>query len=478
MSKRCTLILLLGGLVTSALSWAELPLGEKPDASTSDVATQATEQPAAKVAPPIPAEVLKIGEITAKFGKLDGTCTTWNIGCVPAGDTITRDEGGVRSALAKYHIGFIGFFSGTGGYNFAQAPQNPQVYNYEKPDWDTGALMWVTYNFPSATKMQFVTGGIFQRTSYSGIAGYNIFRPTNAYLHQELFNGKLAYTIGWLNNDTFVYGGYIAGNLASGTLGVNAVIPYEVGMGYTPYIAPAVVLKYKFKNGLYAIADIQRSQDPNGTRAGQERDKLGFRLIPHGDGALYMPEIGYQKVAAPGVKEIWFRATGFYNASHYQDYSSVNDVYTGVKGHNGAGSVVFEQQITQPDKYLAYRGLYWTATTQGALPDYNVYEAYYQFALYSLGLFHSRPLDLMIFNVNRTQFSRTVLNTFQQLPHSSGAQMGVPAYDDSTSISGTYGYHICPGTSLNAIFSYTRHPTFAPKLDNPVTGILKLNFNF
>jgi porin len=247
-------------------------------------------------------------------------------------------------------------------------------------------------------------------------------------------------------------------------------------MGFTPFHTPTFNIKYTFKNGLYVIADVARSNDPAGLEKTIRRDQAGFRLFTHGDGALYMPEIGYKKAAAPGVKEVWFRATGFYNATRYQDYSSVQAVVNGTKARNGAGSVVFEHQITQPDKYLAYRGLYWTATAQAALPDVDVYQGYYQLALYSIGLLHSRPLDIMILNVNRTQFSRTVLNTFQQLPHSYGAQLGVPTYDDSTAISGTYGYHLRPGTVLSGLVSYAKHPTFAPRLSNPVTGVVSLMF--
>lgn len=472
MIKRSMLLLVLASLVAPTLSWAQSAIAEAPAVSTTDAAPEATHS-APQIVPPIPEEIMKIGALSAKFDKLNGICNTWNIGCMTVGDTITRDEGGVRSWLAKRNIGVIGLAVSNFGYNFLQAPQNPQVYNDEKPDWGATIDEFVTYNVPSK-KMQFLVGTEWLNSSYSGIAGPNIFRIVNAYLYQSLLNGRLSYTIGYMGNDTTVYGGYIAGNLATGTLGVNAVIPYEIGMAFNPFDAPTVNVKYQFKNGLYGIAAVQRSIDPRGVETDIRRDQAGFRLLPHGIGALYMPEIGYKKAAAPGKKEVWVRATGWYNSSHYQDYSSPQDVLTGVKGHNGAASLVFEQQITQPDKYLPYRGIYWTATTQWASPHMNVYQQYYQVALYAIGLSRKRPLDMMILNVNRTQFSRTVLNTFEQLPHSFGAQLGVSTFDDATAVSGTYGYHLLPGTILTGMLAYTRHPAFAPKLDNPFTGKVQI----
>ncbi len=475
-----TMILLFAGIMTS-VSWGQLPLEKKPDMSTEatkvETPQEAANSGATQPAPEIPAEILTIGAVGAKFDKLDGICSTWNIGCPTAGDTITRDEGGVRSWFAHYNIGFIGIGTANFGYNFLQAPQNPQVYNDEKPNWSEGTHLWMTYNIPSK-KMQFVVGGSWLASNYTGIGGPNALRPNSAYLYQSLLDGKLSYTIGYESNDATVYGGYIAGDIATGTMGVNAVIPYELGMGFTPFLAPTFTVKYSLKSGPYAIAAVQRSIDPRGSQVNISRDPWGFRLFPHGEGALYMPEIGYKKSATPGGKETWLRITGFYNSSHYQDYSSPQNVLTGVKGHNGAASVVFERQITQSDKYLPYRGIYWTATGQWAAPDFNVYHQYYQFALYEIGLLRKRPLDVAILNVNRTQFSRTALNTFEQLPHSLGSQMGVPVYDDSTAASLTYGYHVRSGTILSGELSYTKHPTSSPRLDNPLIGVVQLMFYF
>lgn len=475
MIKRCIWILLFACLAVPASLWTQSPGIEKPDASAVETSTEATDPAPRQAAPAVPVEIVTIGTIGAEFDKLDGICSTWNIGCMSAGDTITRDVGGIRSTLAKHNIGFIGLGLANFGYNFLQAPQNPQVYNNEKPNWSSGIAIWTTYNVP-AKKIQIVVGAEWLATNYAGLNGPNAFRFDNAYLHQSLLNGTLSYTIGYAENDTTVYGGYIAGNLATGTLGVNAVIPYALGMTFPPYPAATFNIKYDSKSGLYVIADVARSADPRGIEINNLRDQAGFRLFPHGDGALYMPEIGYKKKSAKDIKEIWFRATGFYNSSHYQDYSSLHDVLAAVKGHNGAASVVLEQQLTQPDKYLPYRGIYWSLTGQYAVPDMNIYHQYYQAALYSIGMWRKRPLDLVILNVNRTQFSRTALNTLEHLPK--GAQSGLPTFDDSTNASGTYGYHLRPGMILSGLLAYTKHPTFTPQLKNPFAGQIQVTLYY
>jgi porin len=475
-------LFILGMLLSTALL-AQSPTQTKPPVSAGEVdqtpAEPAPVAPPAPVAAPaaaaVPAQIASIAAIGTKFDKLDGICNTWNIGCPTAGDTIDRDAGGFRTKLAKEHLGVIGLSQTTFGYNFSQPPHNPQVLNFQKPNWYQITFLSSTYNVPS-TKIQVVVAGVITRANFSGLLGATVFRPLEAYVYQKFFDGRFSYIAGYTTNNNYMFGGDLAGSTASGSLGVNAVIPYEVGMSFTPFPAPSVILKYTAKNGIYAIATVQRSLDPEGNVVGKQRDRLGFRFDPHGDEALYIPEVGFKRAAAPNRKESWFRATGFYNQTGFTNYKTLQTATTGPKEHNNAISGVFEQQLTQPDQSLPYRGIYVSATAQHAAPDVTLFQQYYQVAFYSIGLVRKRPLDLIILNLNRAQFSRTVLNTYQKLPVT--AQTGIPTYDDSTTVSGTYAYHVAPGIDLTTLVSYTRHPTFAPKLPNPVLGVVSLAFFF
>jgi len=482
MIKKSVLLGLFVGLMMMPLFASEEPSQADNSGTSATAAVSQSSEPAdsdtpttPQAVPPIPAEVLKIATVGAKFDKLNMICTTWNIGCPSTGDSLTQDMGGYRTALARHNIGVIGMSFTNVNYNFLHAPQNPQLFDGEKPTYLESQYYWVTFNVPSK-KIQFVVGYAHQGSNWIAGDGPNTFHFDNLYLHQAL--GKLSYDIGYQTNDTNVYGGYIAGSLASGTMGEKAVIPYALGMSYSPYPAPSLHVKYTYKSGLYISGVLQRSIDPNGIEAGNQRDQQGLRLIPKGDKALYIAEIGYKKAPTPGVMSTWFRATGFYNSSPAQDYSSSAAVLAGKKGHNGAMSIAFDRQLMQSDKYLAYRGIYVNAIAQYAVPDMNVYHQYYQLALYSIGLMKSRPLDIIIFDVNRTQFSRTALNSFEAIPHTYGAQMGVPSYDDSTAVGVNYGYHVRPGATITPSVMYTRHPTFAPKLDSPLTAKVQLTLTF
>jgi hypothetical protein len=348
------------------------------------------------------------------------------------------------------------------------------------------------------------------------------------------------------------------------------------------YDTPAVTLKYHFNHAIYSTLMIQRSTDPDtGIWGMRSRDRAGLRFLPHGDGALFMPEIGFKVDAAPGHMMTFFRATGFYNTSRFLDYSNplkfvqgMETVNYGLYGklsptltqllnlpelipapyqqtksggtgvptisangkttmHNAGFGVTIDRQLTQNDKYLSYRGIYANAIVQYALPSANVYSQYYQTALYSLGLLKSRPLDMMVINVNRTQYSRTALNTMQALPAGmcpyavtgeilTGTmdpnllamlpqgvtglglctdknlgptvvkgvvktfqnldttpnhglyQFGQATYDDTTEISGTYSYHVMRGVYANTNWGFTRHPAYAPKIASPVSALFSI----
>jgi porin len=377
----------------------------------------------------------------------------------------------------KKHLTFLGQSKATFEYNFQHAPESPQVFVGEKPSWYTVQLYGFTY---SQKDTQFNIGGAYMASNWTGFVGPNVFRLNTALINQFLFNRKLLLTLGYEDSEAVFQGRYTGEDTSTGALGVNAVIPFEVGEARTPFSALTFDLKYKFSHGLYTLDGVQRSQDPKGAVVENERNKIGLRPIPHGDGALYLGEVGYKQRALPGVKSTWFRMNGWYNASHYQDYSSVIKVVTGATAHSGAASVALDRQLTEPDKYLPYRGIYVNLTGQYAPPDVAVYHQYYQAALYAKGLFRARPLDMMSLNANRSQFSRTALNTFEKLPESPAhPQFGNPGWDDSTTVSGTYGYLISHGIILDANVAYVRHPAYAPKtLTNPVLGTVELSFYF
>jgi len=601
MIKRSALLLLLAGLMLPAISRAQS--SPEPQAGTStanQTATQKDNQPdvnAPQVLPNEPAAadampagsaltpaIIKIAVLNEQFNKLDSLCSIWELGCYTgAGDTLLQDRDGIRTKLAKANITFFALSIGIFETNLTHMSGMPhptqatQQFAGQKPTYVYSPMaLYVTYNIPSKN-MQFTIGGSNVESNYAFMEGPNTSRLSMLNLHQTLLKGKFEYIVGYQQGDTTVADNYIGGSVGAGILGVRAVIPYNLGQSVSTYNTPALTLKYHFGHGLYSTVMIQRSTDPDtGIWGMKARDITGFRFAPKGDRVLYMPEVGYKVDAAPGRKMTFFRATGFYNTSHFLDYSSPTSYVQGIEainyglygklapvltglttlptaipaplqpvyGSGGTGvptitannhelmdnagfSMTLDRQLTQPDKFLSYRGIYVNVIGQYALSHSNTYQQYYQFALYSLGLLKSRPLDMMVINANRTQYSRTALNTLQSLPTlacpyfvtyqaTQGAlnlgsytgaqacngtlgpvvqaqamggttqalqainyQIGQKTYDDTTEISGTYSYHVTHGLYANTNWGYTRHPAFAPQFHNsPVTALFSITIAY
>jgi putative hemolysin len=407
--------------------------------------------------------IIKIGVLNEQFNKLDALCSIWELGCYTgAGDSLLEDRGGIRTKLAKANIGFFALSIGVVEENLthmsgmSKPMQATQQFAGQKPTWVyTPMSFYGTYNIPSKN-MQFTVGVANVESNYQFMQGPNTLRMSMLNLHQTLLKGKFEYIVGYQQGDTTVADNYIGGSVGAGILGVKAVIPYNLGQSVSIYNTPALTLKYHFGRGIYATVMAARSTDPDtGIWGMKSRDIAGTRFAPKGDRVVYMPEIGYKVDAAPGHKMTFFRATGFYNTSHFLDYSttttfvqgfeainyglygklnkaaitplfSTENPFAGVapitaNNHklmsNGGFGLTIDRQLTQPDKFLSYRGVYLNAIGQYATPNANTYQQYYQVALYSLGLLKSRPLDMMVINGNRTQYSRTSLNTMQNLPN-------------------------------------------------------------
>jgi hypothetical protein len=550
------------------INTAPAAMSEKPAEASPN-----NEQPAEQMPPntALTPAIIKIGLLNEQFNKLDALCSIWELGCYTgAGDTLLQDEGGIRTKLAKANIGFFAMSMGVFDYNLADAPygtRQTEEFMGQKPFFVyTGLNLWTTFNIPSKN-MQFTFGGANMASNYVYGYGPNTFRPTMLNLHQTLLKGKLEYIVGWQEQDAEIADNYIGGSFGAGVLGVRAVIPYNLGQSLEEFNTPTLLVKYHLTKKIYATAMAARSTDPDtGIWGVNARDRMGMRLFPKGDGALYAPEIGYKVDAAPGVKSIYFRMTGFYNSSRFLDYSnpakfvsgletinyglygklspvlkgltSIPSAFTGVPtvapdknamAHNGGFTMTIDKQLTQPDKYLSYRGIYLNAVAQYAVTKLNPYQQYYQVALFSEGLLKSRPLDMMVINANRTQYDRTTLNTMQALPtalcpymvayealpQSAGGlgtlplppgvtgadvcngalgsavqaqaqagatqavqsinyQWGQKTYDDTEEISGTYSLHVRRGMYWNANLGWTRHPAYAPRLNNPVTILTSL----
>lgn len=251
-------------------------------------------------------------------------------------------------------------------------------------------------------------------------------------------------------------------------------------------ISPGLNLRYKVSEHFYGITGFQRSINPDGYGANIRHDSVNLRFSNPGSRLLLIQEVGYRKQSAPGVKNLFLRADGWFNFSHFLDFRSGSLALLTASSdrknrtdNNFAVSFAADRQLYQPDPSLPFRGFYAGGSVQYAPPQQNLFSQYYEVRLYSIGMFNRRPTDMLSLDINNTQFSKIALRTFAGTAaygvSNPSAQLGIPTYfTGSTTCGGNWAWHLKPGVYFNTGMQYVVHPTYTPKLPSPVLGIAGL----
>ena len=111
--------------------------------------------------------------------------------------------------------------------------------------------------------------------------------------------GVLDFKAGYIDNTQEFLGINVGGNLATGNLGPQATIPFQLGLSYGGFAAPGINVRVRSKTGFYNKFGIQRSLPPGGARAENAVNPGGFRFSPPGTGVLLIDEIGFNRASAP-----------------------------------------------------------------------------------------------------------------------------------------------------------------------------------
>jgi porin len=465
--------------MASTCSVAMASVENVTDADDANVVTTASDKPAENGAvpqtPPIPKYMLDWFATAQKYDKYN---PQWIISCdwPSTGETLTKNVGGVRDFFARHKMG-VGvtsniMFESALNTSVPRTSSNTLLYVGSKPSYMQFAYAFITYN--PGPNTQLFLGANDLRSNDVSWEGRDQVRLQDLALSQKLFHQKMLIAAGYLDDSFIFQGMYTGGNFASGAMGVNSIIPYEIGEGHTLAPTAQIYVKYQWNSGFYNIADVGRSTVMDQTNSDNHRDRAGFRFFPKGDKELFIDEIGYQQKAAPGKLYTWFRMDGWYNATKATDLSSLAKVYAGAKERGGAMSVTYDHQFIQLDKFLPFRGIYGNATVQWATPATNLYQQYYQVILYSLGLFKKRPIDIWGVNLNSTQFCRDCVTTAAAL------NGYTTTYDSELEISSTYGFTIKPGAILTANVGYIKHPQYGyfKPLKNPVNATVAYTMYF
>jgi porin len=376
-------------------------------------------------------------------------------------DTVLRDAGGVRSALADLGIGFLGLSKNTVLYNVRDY-DGPAKYNGKNPTYSTGIqtvfLMFDTGKIGVHEGQIFVTLAAITN-GLKVVNGPRYARIGGLGYYQKLAGGAVEIKAGYYDNAQEYVGTAIAGSLASGTLGPQARIPVQLGFGYNGLGTPALNIRLNAKNGLYTKFGAQRAVPPGGARAEVPLNGTGLRFSVRGARALFVDEIGISRSAAAGSKSSWVRAGGIYNTTPYRNYR------TGGTSQNWGVYAAFDRQLTQPSNAAPAKGIYLGGSINYAPPAQNLYSQYYEGRVYAIGMIPGRPADLA-----------SLVATFNSIsPHARRAlRPGDDTEPYTITATGSYSYRFSPGVYVQPGLGVAIKPAYYPNAPMALNAYLSI----
>jgi porin len=376
-------------------------------------------------------------------------------------DTVFRDMGGVRSALADVGIGFLGLSKNTVMYNVLDY-DGPAKYNGKHPTYSTGIqTLFLTFD---TGKIGVKDGQIFVTLAaitngLKVVNGPRYARIGGLGYYQKLAGGAIEIKAGYYDNAQEYVGTAIAGSLASGTLGPQARIPVQLGFGYNGIGTPALNIRLNGKNGLYTKFGVQRAVPPGGAGSEIALNDTGLRFSVRGAKALYVDEVGVNQPATATAKSSWFRAGGIYNTTRYRNYR------TGGTSENWGVYAAFDQQLTQPDSDAPAKGVYVGGSANYAPPAQNLYSQYYEGRVYGIGLIPGRPSDLASFVATYNSISRSARDVLQP---------GRDTEPYAITATGSYSYHFAPGFYVQPGLGIALKPAYYPKAPMALNAYLSI----
>ncbi|MHC1480906.1 carbohydrate porin [Frateuria aurantia] len=353
-------------------------------------------------------------------------------------------------------------------YDVLSHPQaRPQHFGGQRPTVSDIQQVIVTYDLAKIgiENGQFVFGLVNYQTTWNAIGPRTRISLSRFAYYQSFDQRRWELKLGYNCNDLEFYGAAVGGSLSSGVFGPSATIPYEVGLTHLPQCAPGLNITYNADNHFYNKLGLQRSLSPGGGQMEHALNRYGVRFGLHGAGLLMIDETGYRRRASDGEGSIWVRAGVIYNNSDYLKPGTSR-----YSPDNYAGYLLADLQLTQPDSQLPFRGWYLGASANDARHDVNVYDQSAEIRLYGIGIFPSRPFDMISLVYGYTGFSTEIRQHF----HGRGRD---PA-PNAQSLTGNYVAKLLPGLYMNAGVGYTNHPSFYPKAKNSLNLILGLNLFF
>jgi porin len=377
----------------------------------------------------------------------------------PFTDTLFGVDTVFRRSLLEH--GLLFRMSANGAYiqNTLQPPVAADAQNYTGQrqffDYSLNPVLSADLRQLGFHKAQLNINGQIQQATW-GPAQPTAFTAESIYLYKEFGEDRVEMKLGYLTTDFQFIGLQVGGQVASGAQGVYAVLPYEVGISYTPLPAPVLTLKYRWDSGLYAKGAAQRSGEPGSEEAALHRDAVGLRFLPHGDKFLGVGEFGFKRPARAGKLSEWLRAGYIGNTTPYIS------LRTGLKETgNYCAYFLADRQLTQPQSSNPARGVYVGASAMFVPAQFDIYRQYDEGRIYYAAPFRNRPGDFASIVASYTAFSHDYLRTL--------ATSAQSYWRSSNSVTGSYTARVARGTYLGVGLSYVNGPSVTPKVPAALT---------
>lgn len=335
-----------------------------------------------------------------------------------------------------------------------------QVYSGQLPTWAVGGGISMVADL----KDLHLPGYQLTLTMVAGRANWVWAMPDTAkmlevVLYKPFFNARLAFRAGYEHTEGEFIGMQVGGNASSGSQGVYAVLPYEVGLSYPPLTSPVLIARVQPVGNFYLKGGVQRSISPDGELVDLKRDPTGFRFMPKGDGVLIISEAGYSRSSAAGKPEFWLRGGYLENTTHYPNLRT----NTHTRG-NYCAFFLADRQFTQHDHDNPDHGLYAGISAMTAPESMNAYSRYYELRIYQNAPFRRRPKDLTSIVASYTNHSPYTVRELLTEGKTAAVRTGT--------ITGSYSMRIARGTYVSTGISYNLRPAITPRSQGAVLFIV------
>lgn len=386
----------------------------------------------------------------------------------PFSDSIIPEDSAYRQGMFRNGLAFRLISGVQYTQNLLDGPvaADEQVYVGQRPfatafaqpifSWDLRQL--------HMKNAQLYMGAVWNWVTWNP-AGPKTLQLWALYFYKEFGEDRVELKTGYIAHNMNFVGLFVGGSTATGTQGVYAVLPYEVGMSYFPLTTPAFDLRVNGPRHWYVKGAAQRSIDPNGGPTEVSRNHTGFRFIPHGDKLVTIGEGGFERAASADAREAWFRTGAIYNTTKY-----MNQATGQLESGNRCFYVLMDGQVQQTDREHPAHGVYLGGSFMTVPETMNAYSRYFEARAYKEAPFRARPDDVFAVVASRTAYSPVFTDKL--------VAQGKTVWRGGTTLTGSYVLHATPGNYVSLGMTYLYGPAITPRVPNGLTFLANWTWFF